>query len=369
MRILIVIHSLGCGGAERVTMRLAERWARMGWRVALATFADVDKDFYEAPPFIERHILDAGSASPSLAHGLVANLRRIAALRRLIRTWRPDTVVGVMATSAVLVALAGCGTGARLIGAERIHPPYAGIGRVWEFLRRHAYGLLDGVVALSGTGKIWLRAHTHSRQLVVIPNPVELPLPVVQPEITPQTFIDPDRRVILAVGRLNVQKGFDLLIAAFDRLAERFPIWDLVIVGEGPQRGALEAQRHALGRDERIHLPGRVGNIGAWYARADLFALSSRFEGFPNTLAEAMAHGLASVAFDCETGPRDIVRDGIDGVLVPSGDVAGLARALASLMGDDSPRAEMSVRAREVVAKFSMERVGVLWDGVVSGSV
>ena len=150
---------------------------------------------------------------------------------------------------------------------------------------------------------------------------------------------------------------------SFATLAKRYADWDLVILGEGPLRGALELQINALGLESRVYLPGGVGNVGDWYARADLYVMSSSFEGFPNTLVEAMAHGCAAVSYDCNTGPRDIIRDGEDGMLVnPVGDVAALTSALDQLMGDDERRERMAQKAVDVRERFSQASILAMWD-------
>src|SRR5680860_543767 len=178
----------------------------------------------------------------------------------------------------------------------------------------------------------------------VIANPVVYPLPDGRPAVSPAALLDGSRQVLLAVGRLGTEKGFHDLLDAFASLAARFPQWDLVILGEGEERGNLEAQRHALGLDRRVYLPGRVGNLGDWYHRADLYAMSSRVEGFQNTLLEALAHGLPVVSMDCDTGPRDIVRHETDGLLVdPQSGAGGLIQALSTLMDDTATRRHRTV--------------------------
>ncbi len=163
------------------------------------------------------------------------------------------------------------------------------------------------------------------------------------------------------------QKGFDLLIEAFALLAADHPDWSLLILGEGPERVALQARIEHLGVAAAVQLPGHVGNLADWYRRADLFVLSSRYEGFPNVLAEAMAHGCAAVSFDCPTGPRDIVRDEVDGLLVtPSGGPPALAGALSRLMQDESLRRRMAVNAREVADRFASDRILGLWTQALS---
>jgi glycosyltransferase involved in cell wall biosynthesis len=161
---------------------------------------------------------------------------------------------------------------------------------------------------------------------------------------------------------LESQKGFDWLIEAFAKLADEHPDWDLVIIGEGSLRVTLEVQVRDLGLECRIFLPGRAGNMAEWYESADLYVMSSRFEGFPNTLVEAMAYGLAAVGFDCDTGPRDIIRHELDGLLVPQGNVTGLTAALDGLMSDNLTRHRFAERAVEVRDRFSMEKVTGMWE-------
>jgi glycosyltransferase involved in cell wall biosynthesis len=154
------------------------------------------------------------------------------------------------------------------------------------------------------------------------------------------------RRRIAAAGRLEPVKRFDLLLGAVACLRSRLDV-EVVICGEGSQRRALEAQARRLGLDGRVLLPGFVANPWAWLASADLFALSSDSEGLPHALIEAQGLGLAAVATDCETGPREIVSHGQTGLLVPPGSAAALADAAAELLFDEPRRRALASRARE----------------------
>lgn len=362
MNLLFLIHSLSMGGAERVTVNLANHWVTKGWNVTIATLTDHEEDFYQLHPLVGRIRLGLAGESRGMFSALAGNAARIRAVRRLLLDLRPDVAVGMMTTANVLLALAGSGTGIPAIGSERIHPPALLVGRPWEVLRRWAYGRLDALVALTKPSAAWLQRYTRARRTVVIPNAVPWPLSVGAPVRLPEELLPPDRHVLLAVGRFDRQKGFDLLLRAFSLIAARFPAWDLVIVGDGPERPALEQMVRDLGLAQRVVLVGSAGNVGDWYRRADLYVMSSRFEGFPNTLVEAMAHGVPAVSFDCATGPADIIRDGVDGLLVPPEDVEGLSSALSRLMSDDVLRQKLASRAVEARERFSIFRIAEMWE-------
>ena len=364
MNLLIFIHSLSSGGAERVTTNLANYWAAKGWQITLVTLAPQSLDFYELHSAVTRIALNQSGDSGNPLLGVWRNLSRVWALRRLLRQIRPDLALSMMSTANVLLALAAWGLPVCAIGSERIHPPQCPLGRGWDGLRRHLYGRLAAVTALTRESAEWLQAHTRARRTPIIPNTAPWPLPEQSPRLDPTAVGVPGQQRLLAVGRLDPQKGFDLLIAAFATLAGRYPHWELVILGEGSLRSALQAQIDAADLRQQVFLPGRAGNIGQWYASADLYVMSSRFEGFPNTLAEAQAYGLPAVSFDCDTGPRDIIRHDVDGLLVPAGDVAGLTAALDRMMGDAALRRQFSARAIEVRERFSMERIAGLWEAL-----
>jgi glycosyltransferase involved in cell wall biosynthesis len=369
MRLLIYIHSLENGGAERVVANLANHWASLGWAVTVVTVAPQARDFYVLDSGVGRRCLDLAGQGGGLLGGVVRTARRARALRRVLREVQPVVALSAMHTANVVLALAARGLpGVRTVGSEHNFPPKAPMGVIWETLRRHAYGHLHAVVALTHECAHWLERHSHARGVPVIPNPVVWPLSQHAPQVNPTISCAPGRQILLGAGRLSEEKNFATLIAIFARLAPAHPDWDLVILGEGAQRAALSAQVQASGLGQRVSLPGSVGNMGDWYARASLYAMCSHFEGFPNTLVEAMAYGLPAVSFDCDTGPRDIIRHGIDGVLVAPGDVDGMASALDTLMGDRRARARFAQRAVDARERFSMEKISRMWEAVFTPS-
>jgi glycosyltransferase involved in cell wall biosynthesis len=363
MRLLIYIHSLENGGAERVVANLANYWVSIGWDITVVTVASSASDFYALDPAVARISLDLTGSSRNVFAGFWRTARRARALRRVLQRVRPEVALSAMHTANVILALAARGLpGLRAIGSEHNFPPKAPMGIIWETMRRHAYGKLAAVVALTQECASWLTAHSHARRVPVIPNPVAWPLSNHEPHIAPAAFCSSGRRILLGVGRLSAEKNFAALIDVFSRLASRHPAWDLVILGEGPTRDALHSQVQAAGLERRVFLPGSVGNMGHWYERAALYAMSSHFEGFPNTLVEAMAYGLPAVSFDCDTGPRDIIRHDVDGFLVAPGDTKAMEAALDTLMADEQLREDFALRAIETRERFSMKKISSMWE-------
>ncbi len=363
MNILFFIYSMHSGGAERVTSSLANYWAGKGWQVTIVTLASKDLDFYNLHPAVRRIALNLTGESPNLLIAALNNFKRLIVLQKVLRKNRPDITLGMMSTANILLCLAAFGLrDMKVIVSERVYPPIVPIGHLWKWLRSFTYPLSDRVIMQTYKGLEWLLREVPKARGAVIPNPVSSSLAVSEPVLVPEKWVKPNCKLLLAAGRFGQQKRFDQLLQVFAELAPTNLDWDLVILGEGRLRSELERLVQTLGLTGRVHIPGRAGNIGDWYERADLYVMSSHFEGFPNTLGEAMAYGCAAVSFDCDTGPRDIIRHEVDGLLVPPGDAVGLTAALKRLMNDESLRKQMAGRAFEVRERFSLEKVGRMWE-------
>ncbi len=365
MRVLFLIHSLSAGGAERVTANLANHWAAAGWLVTVVTMTGREGDFYSLHPNVKRISLRLDAASSQPLAAMLNNWRRVRAIRRVLSEAEPDVAVGIMIKANCLLALAAMGQRLTGVGSEHVHPPASPQGRIWEWLRRVTYRHLRAVTALTTPSADWLIVHTSATRVRVIPNPIAYPLPVQAPERSPEVDRVAHRpHRLLAVGRLADEKGFDHLLNAFSGVAARFPNWELVILGEGPLRVALQEQAQSLALDERVRFPGVVGNVGDWYNSADLYVMTSRYEGFGNTLAEAMTYGLPAISVDCETGPRNILRHEVDGLLVPQDDPAALQAALARLMANEGLRRQYAERAVEARERFAVEKIAAQWEAL-----
>lgn len=370
MRLALTISSLGGGGAERVMTALAKAWAHDGNEVTLITLASVQEDRYLLDPSVRRVALDVAGDSPHAVAAVGNNLARLRALRRVIKTCRPDVVVSFMANTNLLSVMAALGLRIPVIVSERVSVTAQPPRGIRSMLYRLLYRRAAAVVAQTPRAARDIERRTGCT-VAVIPNPVS-PEPTHARHgasgIEPSMHSGAGRRNLLAVGRLTPQKGFDLLIEAFARVAGPHPDWGLTILGEGRQRAELTAAVVAHGLVDRVSMPGFSDRVREAMRQADLFVLSSRFEGFPNALLEAMSEGVACASCDCETGPRELIRHGENGWLVPAGDATALAGALDTLMRDAGLRERLGAHAREVLTLYSLPAVVDRWNALLAAT-
>ncbi len=364
-RLTLVIHALHGGGAERVLAVLASHWAASGRRVTLITLDDQCSDRYPLHPEVSRVGLAALGPSRSLWGALLANFRRCRRLRAAITASRPDLVISFTDRMNVLTLLASGRAPWPVLIAERSDPRRQRMPRVWEWLRRWAYPRCAAAVVQTESIASVVRELVGRRPVFTIPNAV-FPSPVDDDQ---ENLPGSRRPYLVALGRLSFQKGFDLLIEAFARIADRHPDVDLKIIGEGPCRAALESQATSLGVADRVELAGWVAQPAPVLQHGLLFVLSSRWEGFPNALLEAMACGLPAVGFASDSGADEIIRHEVDGLLVPPEDVVALTAGIDRLLSHPELRQQMSCRAREVIQRFEAKDFFDRWDHVVASLV
>lgn len=358
----LVIGHLRLGGAERVISLMANHWADKGWRVTLLTLEHgTSAPFYPIRESV-RHIDFNWPGAVASGIPKMRTLCALVGLRTALRRSAPQAIISFLNTTNIRVLMATYGMRLPVIVSERSDPHYDPISTFWERRRRWFYPTAASVVAQTEEAVSFFPAgiRTNAR---VIPNPAYLP----------DGFVSrPAERVqrrtaytLIAMGRLVAEKGFDSLLQAFARVSSTYRKWNLTIWGEGPDRGRLEEMIRDLRVTGQVHLPGRTDQPFEKYRQADLYVLCSRYEGFPNALCEAMACGLPVISFDCPSGPRQIIRDGVDGLLVPPGDVGALAETLGRLMGEEALRTRLASRAPEILKRYSLSRIMGMWESLL----
>jgi len=369
---VLYIDSLKLGGAERVTLTWARWLYQAGWQPLVLTRKPASWDFYPVPPEVKRAV-EPEDASWMRLLGPLAFPFRVLRLQRWLDDQNVGLAIGVTSLPAIKLLFAARLLGVPCVVSERNYPPLKRIGRIWSGLRRFSYPWAALHLVQTRAVGTWMAAHLGAHQQLLLPNPVQWPLARFHPSLEPQPWLaqrgcqasDP---VLLAVGTKADQKGFDRLVRWWMPLAQADVRLQLVIVGldERPYHGRdQQAELRALLVDHpqlqgRLHFPGRVGNLADWYARAQLFVLSSRYEGFPNVLLEAMAAGCCCVAADCPQGPADLIQDGVNGRLLPANaSDSQWVQVLAELLADEGeqqPMAAKAVEVRELYAPAALQQ-------------
>lgn len=333
---------------------LAGRFAAAGTRTTILRFDAPSRPiFYRLDPAIELISLDLAVESSGVLGAIAANARRVRRLRAALGASAPDRVIAFTTETAVACLLAAAGSWPTIV-AERCDPQFYPVRPVWRKLRDWTYPFAARVVFQTEAARTTLSPTLRG---VVIPNPVATP-PADVGSLPPPVDI-------VAMGRLTPQKGFDVLIEALARLPGRHAGARLRILGEGEARAALTERARVLGAAARVEMQGVIDNPAPYLRAARIFVLPSRYEGFPNALCEAMALGLPVIASDCPSGPREIVRDGTDGLLVPPDDPDALAAALTRLLDDPELRAALGARATDIANRFSADAVFTAWRAAI----
>jgi glycosyltransferase involved in cell wall biosynthesis len=204
----------------------------------------------------------------------------------------------------------------------------------------------------------------NQNRIAVVPNAVREPAADWVPPRFAQVAAG-RKRIFVTVGRLSREKGVDLAMLSFQQVASQVPDARLLIIGEGPLRDELIALRSRLALDDVVDFGAPVTDLSAVWKVAYALLFTSRSEGFPNVLADAMAHGVPPVAFDCATGPADLVEDGWNGFLVERGDTETAAARCVELIRNPVERDLMGQRAMAVSERYSVARIGQLWCSLV----
>ncbi|MEZ6119676.1 MAG: glycosyltransferase family 4 protein [Pirellulaceae bacterium] len=356
-RLSLVISSLRLGGAQRVLVTLAREWIRQGHAVSFVTNAGADQDFYSLPKSVRRESLNLECSNQSRLSRVIAPGKRILRLRRALQRQRPDVVISFCDRTNLETLLATRGINVPVIVSERTNPHQNPQHWPWPLLRRQLYPLASCMVVQTTAVGRHTQSHAPGTRVTTIANPLR-PLA----ENSPQTN---RLETIVAVGRLDPCKGLDTLIAAFATIHERYPSWTVQIIGEGSERTALTALVAKLNLQHRIHFVGQTQHPEEYLATAGIYVLPSRWEGFPNSLLEAMAAGCPCLAADCDFGPAELIHHGKNGLLTPVDDATTLASHLEQLMTDAKLRTQLGQRASEVHQEYRLSSIIQQWNNLV----
>lgn len=354
--IAFVIHSLSSGGAERVVSTLSNELAEE-YNIIIINFI-ANTPFYALKDTIKVvHCNHDFKPSKNVWQAIKLNFGFYQKIKGVFKTENIDLGIGFMTTANILTILAAKALRTPVIVSERIDPTHTKTPFVWRQLKKWTYPKTDYLVVQTEPIKKFYSTLVSDQKLVILPNPISTEL------ISRKKVDETNVNTILNVGRLTDQKGQDILIKAFANLNPME--WKLLIVGEGPKREEYQKLINNLQMEDKIFLEGKTNNISDYYNKADIFAFTSHFEGFPNALIEAMYMGLACISTDCPTGPSELIKDGENGFLIDVNDQKALEKKLSILMNNNELIETFSESAKSSVQKFKVKNVIKSWKEII----
>ena len=346
-KIVVVTRNMVGDGAERVIAQLVNYFAAQKKQCTIVTLND-DEVFYRLDPSVS--VLPVGEKS---GNKLLDKLLRYRQVRKIVQQQKPDLVLSMPEEIGIYVLLALLGTGIPVYVSERNNPWVMPDVKVTRILRKLMYPFARGLIFQTEMAKSFFPASLQAKG-VVLKNPVD-------PGRIPQQYTGAWETVIVAAGRLSPQKNIPLLLKAFARFSPGHPEFTLRIFGEGELRQELTELAASLNIGEKVELPGRSTALLEKMNSAAMFVLSSDYEGMPNVLLEAMCMGMPCVSTDCPSGgPRELIENGVNGLLVPVGDVEALHRAMER-MADPVFAKKMADAAYGIREELTSRDVFVSW--------
>jgi len=348
-KIVLVSTSLKMGGVEQASVNLANGLKNIGHDVTFISLFNQTKFFNlnDGIKFIEPDDFNIDRLSI---------IKSILWLRKIIISENPSAVVVFQKFYSALVLVALSGTFKRIFISERSSPKFK-----WPLHVRIFSNIVflflkpAGIIAQTKIAEEYQKKYYGKK----------VPVKVI-PNVVRDVKLYPDiqrKNVILAVGRFgDYQKGFDRLIMAFALIKNK---WELHFAGGCDEDGNLKNMARELGVSERVRFLGKVKDMDRVYAEAGIFVITSRSEGFPNALCEAMAAGLPCISFDFIAGPREIITSGQNGILVENGNISALAKAIDHLIENPSERARLGQSALKIRDRLNIEKIGRLYSDFI----
>lgn len=350
--IAFYIGSLRKGGAERVFVNLAKYFQAEGYRVVMVTQYQKEEE-YELPDGMERILSDIGEEKVTASRA-VNFFRRLNKLHAIWKEQQPDLVLSCIGKNNFMTVVTTMGTKTRavvsVVGEAKEEYPSRGMRMLANFLFSRAAGVILQTERSRG-----FFCRKVGEKAVILPNSLNPAF------IRPRYEGEREKRIV-SVGRMDANKNHEMQLRAFAGLKDKYPEYTLVIYGDGELRSYIEETAEELGIAKRVFLPGVVQDVAERIGQASLFLLTSYSEGVSNALIEALALGLPVIATDVPSGgTEELMKDGVNGLIIPAGEQAALERAMDRLLGDPAYAQQLGREAARIKERLAPERVNPLW--------
>lgn len=359
-KLAFVIPSLGAGGAERVVSTLANALIK-DYEVYIITFIKV-VPFYKLHKDVQlMYCVNNVLPSRNIFNALKSNYILLRNLSKIVKKEKIQLLIGFLTSANVLSVLASKKNRIPSIISERIHPNKTKTAYIWRVLRKLTYPKANFLTVQTKEIQDFYHTTIEKERIVILPNPISEELSLMR-----EYKLDREN-IILNVGRLTYQKAQDFLIKSFSKIDNKN--WKLLIIGEGPKKKEYQQLIEKLNLKDRVIIKSKTKNIDKYYNSCSIFAFSSIFEGFPNALIEAMHFGIPCISTDCPTGPSELIKDGINGFLIPMNNEYILTEKINQLISQEDLRLSFGKNAQTTVEHFKVDSVLKQWNKIIKSCI
>lgn len=363
-KIAFLVNSLGKGGAERVVANLAAFFQKQGYEVLLVTSRVMEAE-YEVPSGIKRINLSQFEQQDNA--GRIGNIyHRINRLHQIWKKQKPDIIVSFIGKLNLYAVLSTLGTKIPLLVSVRSDPGREYPAGMMRMMAKLLFHKTKGMIFQTEDASHFFSKRIQKKS-AILPNPLDV-------RFIRERYAKQRNHEIVSVGTLNNNKNHVMLVKAFAGIAAEYPEMVVKLYGHGypgsDTTEEIKACAKALGIEDRVKLMGRCAEIQEAIYRARIFVLTSKMEGMPNALMEAMALGLAVVSTDCPCGgPRTLIRDGENGILVPVDDVHALEQALRRILKNPQLEEQLGVQAHRLGEELAPDKVNKMWQDYIESKM
>lgn len=355
--IAFVIGALTPGGAERVISTLCNGMIE-NFHITIITFKK-STPFYRLDDRIKViSCFDKIDKPASVFGSIKLNYNILKKVTTIVKNEKIDLLIGFITSANIIATLAARRNGIPCLISERNDPLKKDIPRFWVMLRKLVYPKADNLIVQTEKVKTIYTKKLKCKNITVLPNPISSDLTKLRKNDVIR------EKIILTVGRLNSDKRQDKLIRAVDTL--KLEGWKVIIIGKGPNKKKLTNLIESLHLSDQIEILSNIKNIQDYYLKASIFVFTSKSEGFPNALLEAMHFGLPCISTDCNYGPSDILTNGKDGFLVPVNDQELLVEKIDELIKDNVLRNYLAKNAEQTSLNFTSDKVISQWEKLIN---
>ncbi|PWK19957.1 glycosyltransferase family 4 protein [Xanthomarina spongicola] len=357
--IAFVLPNLNAGGAQRVVSSLANSLIKE-YDVCIIVLYNCDP-FYKLHPDISiRFCLPEYNSNPNTFQSIINIFKLVNSLIKILKNNNTSIAIGFMPVTNIYTILATRFINIPNIISERANPKYSSMNKFWTYFRKIAYPFANCLVVQTKANKDFFKTYVRT-EIEVINNPVDREL------LEKRNFQFPKENIILNVGRLDEPKNQDLLICAFSNINNSK--WKLILVGDGNNYNEYKNLIASLKMQDKIILAGNITDVSKYYNMSKIFAFTSKCEGFPNALIEAMSFGLACISTDCPHGPSEIINNNHNGILIPVGDQKALEENLVKLMNDEVLQEEFRLKAVQSTLAYQPNDIASEWSKIINNLI